>query len=106
LARIEFAIEVAGDLDRIVDHLTQHDASRIDERIAGLIDAIEVLTHSPLVGCPVRHDLRELIVGRAAEGCLALYKNIPEIDTVFVLAIRSHREAGYAKRDDVDSKKQ
>jgi toxin ParE1/3/4 len=74
LARIEFATEVAGDLDRIVDHLTQHDASRVDERISGLIDAIDLLTHSPLVGRPVRHDL-----------------------------VRSQREAGYANRDDVDS---
>jgi toxin ParE1/3/4 len=103
VARIEVAPEVAGDLDRIVDHLTQHDASRIDERVAGLIDAIEVLTHSPLMGRPVRQDLRELIVGRAAEGYLILYKYIPEIDTAFVLAARSQREAGYANRDDVDS---
>jgi plasmid stabilization system protein ParE len=103
LARIEFATEVAGDLDRIVDHLLQHDASRVDARIAGLMDAIDVLTHSPLVGRPVRHDLRELIVGRAAEGYVILYKYIPEIDTAFVLAVRSQREAGYADRDDADS---
>jgi toxin ParE1/3/4 len=55
------------------------------------------------MGRPVRHDLRELIVGRAAEGYLILYKYIPEIDTAFVLAVRSQREAGYANRDDVDS---
>jgi plasmid stabilization system protein ParE len=103
LAIIEFAPEVAGDLDRIVDHLTRQDAPRIVERITGLIDAIEVLAHSPLVGRPVRHDLRELIVGQAAEGYLVLYKYIPEIETVFVLAARSQREAGYANRDDVDS---
>jgi toxin ParE1/3/4 len=55
------------------------------------------------MGRPVRHDLRELIVGRGAEGYLILYKYIPEIDTAFVLAVRSQREAGYANRDDVDS---
>jgi toxin ParE1/3/4 len=103
VARVEVAQDVAGDLDRIVDHLTQNDASRIDDRVAGLIDAIEVLTHSPLMGRPVRHDLRELVVGRGAEGYLILYKYVPEIDTAFVLAIRSQREAGYANRDDVDS---
>ena len=103
MAKIEFATEVADDLDRIVDHLTQHDASRIDERITGLIDAIEVLTHSPLMGRPVRHGLRELIIGRAAEGHVILYKHIPEIETAFVLAVRSQREAGYGIRDDVDS---
>ena len=103
MARIEFATEVAGDLDRIVDHLIQHDASRVDERITGLIDAIDVLTHSPLVGRPVRQDMRELIIGRAAEGYVILYRYIPEIDTAFVLAVRSQREAGYANRDDVAS---
>ncbi|MEM9396892.1 MAG: type II toxin-antitoxin system RelE/ParE family toxin [Pseudomonadota bacterium] len=103
MARIEVPPEVAGDLERIVDHLTQQEASRIDERVAGLIDAIEVLTHSPLMGRPVRQELRELIVGRAAEGYVILYTYIPEIDTAFVLAVRSQREAGYANRDDVDS---
>ena len=99
MTRIEVAPVVTGDLDRIVDHLKLHDASRIDERVTGLIHAIEVLTHSPLMGRPVRHDLRELIVGRAAEGYVILYKYLPEIDTAFVLAIRSQREAGYADRD-------
>jgi plasmid stabilization system protein ParE len=98
VARIEVAPEVAGDLDRIVDHLTQFDAARINERIAGLMDAVDVLAHSPLMGRPVRQDLRELIVGRAAEGYVVLYKYIPEIDTAFVLAVRSQREAGYADR--------
>jgi toxin ParE1/3/4 len=56
-----------------------------------------------LVGRPVRHDLRKLIVGRAAEGYVTLYKYIPEIDTAFVLAVRGQRKAGYAPRDDTDS---
>jgi plasmid stabilization system protein ParE len=98
VARIEVAPEVARDLDPIVDHLTQFDAARINERIAGLMDAVDVLAHSPLMGRPVRQDLRELIVGRAAEGYVVLYKYIPEIDTAFVLAVRSQREAGYADR--------
>jgi toxin ParE1/3/4 len=44
-----------------------------------------------LVGRPLRHDLRELIVGRAAEGYVILYKYIPEIDTAFVLAAQPAR---------------
>jgi toxin ParE1/3/4 len=61
------------------------------------------LTHSPLMGRPVRQDLRELIVGRASEGYLILYRYVPEIDTAFVLAVRGQRKAGYANRDDTDS---
>ena len=103
MTRVEVEREVVGDLERVVDHLSQHDASCVDERIAGLIDAIEVLTHSPMMGRPARQELRELIVGRAAEGYVIVYKDIPEIDTAFVLAVRSQREAGYANRDDTDS---
>ena len=54
------------------------------------------------MGRPARQDLRELIVGRAEEGCVVLYKYFPEIDTEFVLALRSQRE-GYAGCNDVDS---
>jgi len=101
VARIEVAPEVAGDLERIVERLTQHEASRIDERIAGLIDAVEVLAHSPVMGRPVRQELRALLVGRAAEGSVILYQYISEIDIAFVLAVRSQGEAGYGNRDDV-----
>ncbi|MBW8810323.1 MAG: type II toxin-antitoxin system RelE/ParE family toxin, partial [Lysobacter sp.] len=40
-------------------------------------------------------DLRELIVGRDARGYVALYRYLSEFDTVFVIAIRAQREAGY-----------
>jgi len=74
---------------------------KADDKLS--VDAsIEVLTHSPLMGRPVRRDLRELIIGRAAEGYVILYKYIPEIDTAFVLAVSSQRKAGYANPDGVD----
>ena len=38
------------------------------------------------------------IIGRRAHGCIALYRHSAAIDTVFVLALRSQREAGYAER--------
>ena len=42
---------------------------------------------------------RELVIGRRAHGYVALYRYVSEVDTVFVLAIRSQREAGYPERD-------
>ena len=42
---------------------------------------------------------RELVIGRRSHGYVALYRYVHEIDTVFVLAIRSRREAGYSERD-------
>lgn len=46
-------------------------------------------------GCPAAGDLRELVIGRDARGYVVLFRYVQEIDTVFVLAIRSQREAGY-----------
>jgi toxin ParE1/3/4 len=39
----------------------------------------------------------ELVIGRGSRGYVALYRYVPEIDTVFVLAVRSQREAGCAR---------
>jgi plasmid stabilization system protein ParE len=98
LTRIELAPEVAGDLDRIFDHLTRHDAQNVADRIREIVDAISVLEGSPMIGRPAGAGLRELIVGnRRSGGYIALYRHVAAIDTVFVLAVRSQREAGYAR---------
>jgi plasmid stabilization system protein ParE len=67
--------------------------SRLDD----IIRAIDVLGSNPLIGRPASWDLRELVIGRRARGYVALYRYVPEIDTVFVLAIRSQKEAGYTR---------
>lgn len=55
-----------------------------------------MLGHNPLIGCPTNNDKQELVIGRSSHGYVALYRYIVEIDTVFVLAVRSQQEAGYA----------
>ena len=96
MPRIELAPEVAEDLDRIIDHLKRHEAADIPARIREIIQAIDVLQDSPLIGRPVGEGKRELVIGRRSHGCVALYRHVPEFDTVFVLALKSQREAGYA----------
>lgn len=96
MSRIEFAPEVGGDLDRIIEHLQQHDSVDADARIGQIVKAIDALEHNPLIGRPVDHYKRELIVGRDSRGYVVLYSYAATIDTVFVLAVRSQRDAGYA----------
>ncbi|MBB4732304.1 hypothetical protein FHT16_002237 [Xanthomonas arboricola] len=36
------------------------------------------------------------MIGHGAHGNLALYFHVAQIDTMFVLAVRSQREAGFA----------
>lgn len=95
MARIELAAQVADDFDRILDHLAQYEVAEAAARIDQIIQAINVLESNPLLGRPARNDMRELIIGRQSRGYVALYRYVPEVDTVFVLAIRSQREAGY-----------
>ena len=95
MTRIELAPEVGDDLDRIYDHLAQHDVDNISSRINEIIQAISVLELNPLIGRPVQGDKRELIIGRQSRGYVALYRYVVGIDTVFVLALRGQKEAGY-----------
>ena len=97
MARIALAPEVADDIERIFDHLAQHAPEAAPLRISEIIDAISVLETNPLIGRPVRRGKRALIVGRRSHGCVALYRYEPEVDTVFVLALRSQSEAGYRR---------
>ena len=97
MSRIELAPEVGDDLDRILDYLAQYQMENPGTRIREIIEAINVLEHSPLIGRPANNDKRELVIGRRSHGYVASYRYVAEIDTVFVLAVRSQREAGYAE---------
>lgn len=95
MARIELAPEVLDDFDRVFDHLAQFELGDAPERIAEMIQALQILSHSPRIGRRVRAGKRELVIGKGSRGYVALYRFVESVDTVFVLAIRSQREAGY-----------
>lgn len=95
MARIEFARGVTADIDRILAHFARFEVKDAGSRIAEIIQAINVLEHSPWMGRPVADGKRELIIGKGARGYVAFYCYVEELDVIFVLALRSQREAGY-----------
>lgn len=95
MARIELLTGVFDDLDRIFDHLAQYDLEGAPDRISEILAAIDVLATNPQIGRPARDDTRELVIGRGSRGYVALYRYAPELDAVFVLALRGQKEAGY-----------
>ena len=95
MSRIELAPEVADDLDRILGHLGEYEAADAASRVRDIIAAIDVLARNPLIGRPEPMGNRELVIGRGPRGYVALYRYAAAIDTVFVLAVRSQREAGF-----------
>jgi len=98
MARIELAPEVLDDFDRFFDHMARFAVEDAPARIGEIVQAIQILTHSPLLGRPVKDGKRELVIGRDAHGYIALYRFAASIDTVFILAIRSARERGYKRQ--------
>ncbi|MEO8360960.1 MAG: type II toxin-antitoxin system RelE/ParE family toxin [Vicinamibacteria bacterium] len=66
-------------------------------RLEDILESIDVLKRSPQIGRLLDSGLRELIMGRGPRGHVALYRYVAEADVVFVLAIRSQREAGCSR---------
>ena len=95
MTRIELAPEVFDDFDRFFEYIIQYDPDSAPERIGEILEAIQILTHSPQIGRPVKGGKRELVIGRASRGHVALYQYVAQIDTAFVLAVRSQREVGF-----------
>jgi toxin ParE1/3/4 len=92
---LEFAKRIGEDFRRIVDHLHEYEVENATARIDEIIDALQILTFSPLIGRPIGNGRRELIVGRGAKGYVALYRFVTRQDLVLILALKSQREVGY-----------
>jgi plasmid stabilization system protein ParE len=97
MARIELAPEVLDDFDRFFDYIAQHDPDSAPQRIGAIVDAIQILSHSPQISRPVPGGMRELVIGRGTRGYVALYHYVAALDTAFVLAVRSQREDGFKR---------
>ena len=98
MGRIELAPEVLDDFDRFFDHLAQFEVEDAPQRISEIIAAVQILAHNPLIGRETKGGSRELVIGQDARGYVALYRYVAHLDAVFVLAVRSQREAGYKRR--------
>ena len=97
MARVVLEAEVLDDFERFLVHLLQHDVQNAPERIQEIVDALQILETSPHLGRPTADGFRELVIGAGARGYIALYVYDPERDAVFVVAVRSQKEAGYRR---------
>lgn len=98
MIRVILSAGLREDFDRIFDFLFDYVPDHAGLHIEAIIDALDVLASSPLIGRPVALGQRELIISHGASGYLALYRFDPAKDTVFVLAVRSLRERDYKRQ--------
>jgi plasmid stabilization system protein ParE len=92
VAQVILSEGVRRDFDRIFDFLFEHAPGTAVDRINSIIAALDVLESSPLIGGAVEKGQRELVIATGAAGYVALYRYVPELDSVFVLGVRSQRE--------------
>ena len=97
MSQVILSAGLREDFDRIFDFLFDYVPDHAALHIEAIIDAVDVLASSPLIGRPVAAGQRELIISHGASGYLALYRFDPAQDTVFVLALRSQRERDYER---------
>lgn len=95
MTRLVHSPEAANDLEALVEFLLGSQPEHAVETVDLVLDALSVLERHPLMGRPVAHGMRELVISRGKSGYLALYAFDATADVVFVLAIRHQREQDY-----------
>lgn len=92
---VQYTARALADLERLCDFLLAEDPQAAPATFAIIFDALNVLTHSPEIGRKVRGGNRELVISRGHTGYLALYRFLPTLQCVLILAVRHQRECGY-----------
>lgn len=100
MARLIYAAQALGDFERLTDFLLTSDPQAAAATVELIDEAVTLLKRHPLIGRPVEHGLRELVISRGRTGYLALYDFDAAQDVVAILAIRHQREAGYWMQDE------
>ena len=95
MAKLIYSGRALADLERLSDFLAESDPVAATETVGLIEEAIAVLRRHPLIGRPVEHELRELLISRGRTGYVALYSFEESQEAVLIHAIRHQREAGY-----------
>ena len=83
MSRVVLERAVFNDIDRITRHLIAHEANDLPGRLGEIF------------GWLAATPWRELVIGRDARGYVARYRYDRVDDSVYVVALRAQREAGF-----------
>jgi plasmid stabilization system protein ParE len=95
MTELVYAGQALIDLERRADFLLQTDPQAAQDTAVLILEALEILAQHPEIGRKVHFGQRELVISRGRTGYLALYRFLPHIDRIVVLALRHQRESGY-----------
>ncbi len=95
MTELVYSAQALQDLERLSDFLLDTDPQAAQDTVGLIFDALEILVQHPEIGRKVHFGQRELVVSRGRTGYLALYRYLPHLDCILVLALRHQRESGY-----------
>jgi len=95
VATVVYSRRALDHLERSFEFLRERDPEAALRAATAIQSAVSMLTEHPLVGRSVTGDLREFVISFGKTGNLALYRFLPHLDEVRVLAIRHQRELDY-----------
>jgi plasmid stabilization system protein ParE len=72
MARVEWTQGALEDLEQILDHMMRHSVNDAAAKVLKIVEALEILQRTPLIGKSVQHGRRELLVGRRRSTYTAL----------------------------------
>lgn len=96
MARVVYSPTAVANLERGFGYLADVAPDAALAAARAITTGVDILEHHPLVGRIVRGDLRELVISFGRTGYIALYRFLPAIAEVRILAIRHQRELDYA----------
>jgi plasmid stabilization system protein ParE len=95
LAQVIYSENALANLERAFEFLAEKDPRAAVAAAAAIREAVETLSNHPLIGRRVGGELRELVISYGKTGYVGLYRFLPLLDQVRILAIRHQRELDY-----------
>ena len=95
MATVVYSARALENLERAFEYIAQNDPSTTLDAATAIQSAVSTLAAHPLIGRRIERELRELVISFGKSGYVALYRFLPHLEVVRVLAIRHQRELGY-----------
>lgn len=95
MAALVYSARALEHLERAFEFLAESDLRAALKAATAIQSAVSTLAAHPLLGRRVEGEIRELVISFGKSGYVALYRFLPHLDVVRVLAIRHQRELDY-----------
>jgi plasmid stabilization system protein ParE len=95
VAKVVYSARALEHLERAFEFIAQSDPSTALDAASAIQSAVSALAAHPLIGRRIEREIRELVISFGKNGYVALYRFLPHLDVVRVLAIRHQRELHY-----------